>query len=637
MNAATGKTGTKPLAEYEYIVVGSGAGGGPLAANLAQAGHKVLLLEAGGDMEPYNYQVPAFHAIASEDDSMKWDFFVRHYGDDEQQKRDSKFVEPENGVLYPRSGTLGGCTAHNAMITVYPHNQDWDTVAELTGDTSWRADNMRRYFERLENCHYRPFWRFIQKIFRWNPTRHGFNGWLHTKTADPRLVTKDKDLVEIIIKSVKDTISHIDRPLERIKATVHALLDPNDWSLVKKNAQGVRFAPLATNKGCRNGAREYIRQVQKARPENLIVKTNALVTRVLFDDDNTAIGIEYLEGERLYAAHAHPQPEAASAPKQTYVSREVILSGGAFNSPQLLKLSGVGPRAELEEHGIPVRVDLPGVGANLQDRYEVGIVTRMKKDFALLDGATFMGPGPGEEPDPVFKEWQEKGTGVYTTNGAVLAVIKKSADARPLPDLFVFGVAGKFRGYFPGYSDAFLKYKNYFTWAILKAHTHNSAGTVKLRSGDPRDVPDINFHYFSEGNDESGDDLESVVEGVQFVRSVMARYEHLIEEEETPGAQLQTRDQIREFVKNEAWGHHASCTCKIGSDHDPMAVLDSNFRVRGTKNLRVVDASVFPKIPGFFIVTSVYMISEKASDAILSDAKNSKVVHEESQDSILVN
>jgi choline dehydrogenase len=298
----------------------------------------------------------------------------------------------------------------------------------------------------------------------------------------------------------------------------------------------------------------------------------------------------------------------------------VILSGGAFNTPQLLKLSGIEPKAELEKHGIKVRVNLPGVGENLQDRYEVGIVTRMKRDFALLKGATFKGPLDGQEGDPIFKEWQQ-GKGVYTTNGAVLAIIKKSMAERPLPDLFIFGLAGKFKGYYPGYSEAFIKYQNYFTWAILKAHTENSAGTVKLRSTDPRDVPDINFHYFSEGNDKRAADLESVAAGVEFVRGMMAGYQHLIAEEETPGTQVQSREQIREFIKNEAWGHHASCTCKIGADNDPMAVLDSNFRVRGVKNLRVVDASAFPKIPGFFIVSCVYMISEKASDVILKDAK----------------
>jgi choline dehydrogenase len=248
----------------------------------------------------------------------------------------------------------------------------------------------------------------------------------------------------------------------------------------------------------------------------------------------------------------------------------------------------------------------------------------MKRDFALLEGATFKGPAPGQQPDPMFREWQEEGKGVYTTNGAVLSVITKSAPERSLPDLFIFGLAGLFKGYFPGYSDAFIKHKNYFTWAVLKAHTNNCAGTVKLRSANPLDTPDINFHYFNEGNDAKGEDLESVVEGVQFVRNMMDGYKDLIAAEEVPGPEVRTREQIREFIRNEAWGHHASCTCKIGAHNDPMAVLDGNFRVRGVKNLRVVDASVFPKIPGFFIVTPVYMISEKASDVILADARKKK-------------
>ena len=171
---------------FDYIVVGSGAGGGPLAANLALAGFHVLLLEAGGEEENYDYQVPAFHARASEDERFAWNFFVRHYEDDVQQRRDEKFLPARDGVLYPRCATLGGCTAHNAMILIYPHNSDWDHIAEVTGDPSWTAERMRRYFERLERCEY--------VAASETASRHGFEGWLPTNVADPTLMFRDEFL-----------------------------------------------------------------------------------------------------------------------------------------------------------------------------------------------------------------------------------------------------------------------------------------------------------------------------------------------------------------------------------------------------------------------------------------------------------
>jgi choline dehydrogenase-like flavoprotein len=157
----------------------------------------------------------------------------------------------------------------------------------------------------------------------------------------------------------------------------------------------------------------------------------------------------------------------------------------------------------------------------------------------------------------------------------------------------------------------------------LKAHTLNRAGTVKLQSADPRIPPEINFHYFDEGSDKDGRDLAAVVDGIRFVRAMTEdlRAQGVIAAEELPGDGCKSDDQLKEFVRDNAWGHHASCTCRIG----PMAeggVLTSDFRVHGTRGLRVADASVFPRIPGFFIVSAVYMIGEKAADVILAGSKN---------------
>ncbi|HKE41085.1 MAG TPA: GMC oxidoreductase [Casimicrobiaceae bacterium] len=593
---------------FDYVVVGSGAGGGPLAANLALAGFRVLLLEAGGADENYDYQVPAFHARASEDEKFAWNFYVRHYADDTQQRRDEKFVAEQDGVLYPRCATLGGCTAHNAMIIIYPHNSDWDHIADVTGDRSWTSDNMRRYFERLERCEYPAA----------PGSRHGFNGWLPTNVADPKLMFRDTSLTTLALAMMQESLATTGGPITRVPERLQSYLDPNDWRLVMQSGEGICKTPLSTHQGRRAGTREYIRRVQRACPDLLVVQTYALATRVLLDERNRATGVEYLSGESLYRADPRHQATNPAQRMTALAAREVILCAGAFNTPQLLKLSGIGPRGELERFGIQVKVELPGVGENLQDRYEVCVVSKMKKGFSLMQGMTLRPPSPGETPDPQFKEWLT-GNGPYTTNGAVISLIRRSSPQQPEPDLFIFGLLGSFQGYFPGYSDCIAREDDLFTWAVLKAHTSNTGGCVKLRSADPRDTPKINFHYFEQSRG-SDDDLAAVVEGVRTVRRITARCEIVTAEEVLPGKAIETDEQIAEFVKDNAWGHHASCSCKMGPASDPMAVTDSRFRVHGTRNLRVVDASVFPKIPGFFIASAVYMLSEKASDVIIDDA-----------------
>jgi choline dehydrogenase len=617
---------------FDYIVVGSGAGGGTLAARLAEGGRSVLLLEAGGDPRllsgtnddqpginrlPDDYDVPAFQGFASENDAMRWDFFVRHYASDAMQEKDPKYRReyrgvPVNGILYPRAGTLGGCTAHNAMILVYPHNADWDGIARLTGDSSWNAEAMRQYFERLENCHHRPLERVLAAVGL-NPSRHGWHGWLQSEKAVPAAALGDFGLVQVLLDSASDAFEDIGQPIEKLLDLVEAKADPNDWRLVTENAVGVRYTPLATRNHARMGARERVLETVEKHPDRLRVELHALVTRVLFDDHNRATGVEYLKGERLYRAHGQPATTEGEL-RQAQAVREVILCGGAFNTPQILMVSGIGPRTVLDQFGIPVRVELPGVGKNLQDRYEVGVIHRMSFErWNILEGATF------NHGDHAYREWADRREGVYISNGAVLAAILKSRVERPLPDLFCFALLGLFGGYFPGYSSATVAKPNYLTWAILKAHTQNRAGEVTLRSADPRDTPLIDFNYFEEGSDVAGEDLDSVVAGIRFVRRVTAKLkaDGLIAEEEQPGDARQTDEELKDFVRTTAWGHHASCTCPIGP-RDGGGVLSSDFRVHGTERLRVVDASVFPHIPGFFIVSAVYMVAEKAANVILS-------------------
>ncbi|KAH8654366.1 hypothetical protein BGZ61DRAFT_290163, partial [Ilyonectria robusta] len=477
---------------YEYIVVGSGPGGGPLAANLARHGHSVLLIDAGEfQLDNPNSYTTWNNTPAINDPLTRWDFFVSRDLPEIEKKfefttwrqTDGEFyvgLDPPAGaerlgVYYPRAGVVGGCAMHNAATVSLPADVDWQDIAEITGDDSWSVENMRQYLARLERCNY---------LTNGSTLDHGFNGYLDTSQADPSWALNESDATTLA-QMASDALERPESDLslfELLSRDVNSA-DPN-----RDNTLGLFTPTTHSRNGVRSSPANYLRAtLDDPRGYPLTVQENTLVTKVLFSSTSSggkgkeprAIGVEYLRGKSLYSADPRHDRNFTGTPGKAFATKEVILAGGVFNTPQILKLSGVGPVDELRKLKIPVVKNLPGVGTGLSDNYE-----------AVLYG-TF--------EQPVVAFWD---------------MFAKTSVALRTRDIHFYCGSFNFIGIFPGMPGW---NKNEFECGFMQLHPRNINGTVKLRSKDPRDMPDINLGFFRAGDDK---DLDSMVEAINFVRPI---------------------------------------------------------------------------------------------------------------------
>ncbi|KAH7391756.1 hypothetical protein BKA66DRAFT_412800 [Pyrenochaeta sp. MPI-SDFR-AT-0127] len=629
---------------YDYIVTGSGPGGGTIATNLARAGYSVLLVEAGDDTtEDIRTQVLALNSFSNTGAS--WHFFVRHSDDEERTKRHNLLVwrltngeywigrDPtvdghqgatRLGVFYPRGAGLGGSAVINAAATFLPSDSDWDYFDKGVGDGIWSGKDMRRIFEKIEHNNYLPA----------GTPGHGFTGWLQTNVADRAVYAAAALRLKVFQAGLRLIGQDPEKVLDNITGDGN-YLDPK-----RDQTQGLWGLPFHVYPNWRRfSPRDYIKETRSVTNTNgtqkypLHLQLNSLATKVLFDQCGKkpkAVGVQYLHGKSVYRGDPRHTSANTGTIGQAFARKEVIVSGGTFNSPQLLQLSGIGPKALLKKYKIPVVKDLPGVGRNLQDNYELPIYGLSPLDISDTIDPNAPKCTNGAPGDPCLDLWR-KGEGPYARGGsnanAFLLQTKYAVENER--DMLLFST-GTFvlRGFEPDTNqNRTFDPPNTFSWSTVKMHPQNTAGFIRIKSADPQDMPDVNLNYFATGAET---DLGAILETIAFGRKAYRNTEapvgpvvpvsppcpNILESGHCSDINID-----KEWIQDQAFGHHPTSTNSVGPASNPLAVLDTRLRVRGVNGLRVVDASAFPRCPGAFPAVATYMLSEKATELVLEDAK----------------
>ena len=525
---------------FDFIIVGAGSAGCVLADRLSEGPeNRVLVLEYGGSDASIFIRMPSALNIPLNLKRYNWG-----YESEPEANLNNRRINA------PRGKVIGGSSAINGLVYVRGNAQDFDRWEEQ-GATGWSYSDVLPYFRKAETR------------AEGGDEYRGDSGPLHT------------------------SYGRLSNPLYRafIEAGKQAGY-PETGDINGFQQEGFGRTDMTVYRGRRWSAADAYLKPAMRRP-NIAVKTHALVSRILFDGKR-ATGVAYLEDGLEKTAKAN---------------REVILAAGAINSPQLLKLSGIGPGDELSAQGIPVIADRRGVGANLQDHLEFYFQVASRKPVTLYSSMGYLARGM------IGARWLVSGGGLGASNHFETGGFIRSRAGVKYPDIqFHFlPLAVTYDG------------RKLATEHSFQAHVgpmrSKSRGSVTLRSADAGDKPIIRFNYMSHE-----DDWDEMRACVRLTREIFAQraFDDYRGREIHPGVHVTADADIDAFIRERTESaYHPSCTCKIGRANDPGAVVDAETRVIGVDGLRIVDASIMPSITNGNLNAPTIMVGEKASDMIL--------------------
>jgi len=562
---------------FDYIIIGAGTAGCLLANRLSMdASKRVLLIEAGRRDDYHWIHIPVGYLYCIGNPRTDWLYQT----------------EPDRGLngrqlRYPRGKTLGGCSSINGMIYMRGQSRDYDQWAQVTGDDSWRWDQVLPYFKHHEDYHkgadalHGAKGAPTELLGTGGPDDHYRTLMRHHQTGGEWRIEKQRLRWDVL-----DAFA---------QAAVQAGIPAND-DFNRGNNEGVGYFEVNQKSGWRwNTAKAFLRPTCYGRP-NFEMWTLAQVARLLVETDadggKRCSGVQVWDGQQMVTATAR---------------REVILSAGSIGSTQILQLSGIGPGALLQQHGVPVTHELPGVGANLQDHLQIRSVYKVQGVKTLntmansLWGKAMIG-----------LEYAFKRSGPMSMAPSQLGAFTKSDPSRPWANI-EYHVQ-------PLSLDAFgepLHSFNAFTASVCNLNP-TSRGTVQIRSNRFEDAPAIAPNYLS-----TPEDRQVAADSLRVTRRIVAQpaLAKYRPEEWKPGVQYQSDEDLARLAGDIATTiFHPVGTTRMGRADDPMAVVDPQLRVRGVRGLRVVDAGVMPTITSGNTNSPTLMIAEKAARWILAEA-----------------